>query len=183
LKTCRAVCKTSKWLACGLVLAAAAAGAADPPPPAPGWAVKVHLLSSDERVELQDENGQTVCKTPCDAPIQVRDGEEFKVNGTWLRSSHPIIFNPADSQVTLRVDARTLTPRIVGLGIMAGGLATILSAAVGLGLNSASCALQYSCASVSTSGPLAIGGAGLGVLILGGMIALGAPRTEVSRVP
>ena len=171
-----------KRLACCLVLAATAARAA-PPPPEPSWAVKVHLLSNDERVELRTAAGEAVCATPCDTLVWFRDGEAFKLEGSWLVSSHPLTFDPADTEVTLRVNAKNQTQRVVGFGIMAGGWAMAGGAAITLGFEGLGCWLNPSCSGISTSGPLTVGGIGLGVLALGAMIALGAPRTEVSREP
>jgi len=143
----------------------------------------LHLLSDDARIELQDAEGKTVCKTPCNADVPVLYGDSFTLSGPGLRSSDAFAFDRDDTDVTLRVHAgsggRVIGYVFAGLG---GGIA--LTSLAWLGLASIPSPAQDGRPVTVGSGPYIGLGVGLAIAALGGLVILNTrPTTEFSREP
>jgi hypothetical protein len=118
-----------KTFVCCLMLCAFGARAAEPPPPPPEPEavrpfrrnVRLHLLSDDARVELQDATGKTVCKTPCNADVPVLYGDIALTSLVWLGIAS--IPSPAQDGRPVTVGSGPYIGLGVGLAIAAlGGL-------------------------------------------------------------
>jgi hypothetical protein len=171
-----------KNFACCLLVIAGGARAAERPPPEPVWYVRVHLLSDDERVELRRVEavpGPALCKSPCDRTVQVRSEDLFTLAGPGLSSSRAFAFDPRDADVTLKVQAGSSLPRMIGRGlVIAGG-------AVGAGTLLVGTEVTYDCiltqgCSIKNTQAIVLGVAAIAAAVglIGVMILLYSPPTD-----
>jgi hypothetical protein len=179
-----------KRLGLYLVLVAFGARAAELPPPQPSteyarpnWrTVQLHLLSDDQRLELRDSTGRTICRTPCDRDIQFLKGDIFKLDGEGLWGSDSFSFAPQDSDVTLRVRAGTRGPRTAGYAVLGlGGGVTGLSLVWLAFAASAPAGPEPGLHPPRSSGPYIGLGVGLAIMALGGLIIFNTGATRFSR--
>jgi hypothetical protein len=165
-----------RCLSSGLLLAFAARAAEPPPPPAePGpWTLRVHILTSDERVELRRlADDALICKTPCGVELQLHEADAFVLTGSGVSASKPFEFSPRDGDVKLRVTTGSVVPTVVGAGLLVAGAITAtyagllaLDASVSPGFcNTPDCRASADSKS-TTAGTVAL--IGLGALIVGG---------------
>jgi hypothetical protein len=120
----------SATLCTGLLLFSLSTRAENPASPLPFWALRVHLLSNDERVELRrlSVSGREeffICKAPCGAELQVGSQDQFVLNGPGVVSSAPFQLPSNHGDITLRVTASDNGPRVIGGVLIVGGGATL----------------------------------------------------------
>jgi hypothetical protein len=146
--------------------------------------VRVHLISDDARVELRRSAAklaEPVCRAPCGAEVEFRPDEKFKLGGPGLSDSEEFSIRPRDSDLTLRVIARSQTPRTVGkVLVIGGGIAIGLAEAISYaGLL---CAVQEGCSTnQGVIAPLVYGG--IAAALVGGIVLLASQSTQYTVKP
>src|SRR5262249_58053636 len=82
------------------------------------YALWVHLLTDDDKVELYRSAGALVCTSPCGIVLDLRPGDLFYFGGADIAQSEDFNFRPRDGEVTLRVNARPEEPRRTARNVM-----------------------------------------------------------------
>jgi hypothetical protein len=170
---------TKRFFSCGLLLTFAARAAEPPPPPPsedPGpWTLRVHLLTSDERVELRRVvDDALICKAPCGAELQFHESDTFVLTGSGVSRSNTFEFRPRDGEVTLRVSSGSVVPKVIGAILLVVGATLAVDGGLAYAASSIpvsdNCSSNPACSTNSTAGILAL--IGLGLAIAGGIVLL-----------
>jgi hypothetical protein len=144
--------------------------------------VRLHLLSDDQRLELRDSAGRTICRTPCDRDIQIMKGDVFKLDGEGLWGSDSFSFAPQDSDVTLRVRTGTAGPRIGGYAVLGVGGGVFGASLIWLAFAaSAPDGQEPGLHPPRSSGPYIGLSVGLSIAALGALIIFNTGATRFSR--
>ncbi|HEY2031127.1 MAG TPA: hypothetical protein VGH20_18150 [Myxococcales bacterium] len=108
---------------------------------APQWTRRVHLLGSDDRVELLRRvpgmKDVVVCRTPCGVPVGFDPSDQFVLGGREILESAPFTLKLSEEDATLHVSPGTQGSRIVGGVLAVGGGAVAFGGAITLAVSAA----------------------------------------------
>ena len=152
------------------------------------YALRVHLLTDDDRIELHRSAGALICTAPCGVVLDLRPGDLFYFGGTGIAQSDDFTFHPRNGEVTVRVNARPEEPRTVARNVLIAG-AVLIAAGTALSYvavvqRAASCADTTTCTGGQATlyAAIAVDVVGLAVIVGGLIYRNEHPATDWSVV-